>query len=63
MAGNKTLTIKQKRRAIAEAIYDTQQTMSERKLYRWISTQFKHKHVGLTRAQSTWRYNYLIIIH
>lgn len=32
-------------RAINEAVYDTQLTMNERKFYKWLSTQNRHKHI------------------
>lgn len=39
------MTLRQKFKAIREAVYDTQLSMSERKLYKWIVTQEKHKHL------------------
>ena len=39
------MTLRQKFRAIKDAVFNTQLSISERKLYRWIVTQEKHKHL------------------
>jgi hypothetical protein len=39
------LSIKQQIRAINNAVYDTQLTMVERKFYKWLSTQNRHRHL------------------
>jgi len=46
MVKKNKLTFKQQLRAINEAVYDIQLTMNERKFYKWLSTQNKHKHLS-----------------
>lgn len=41
------LSIKQQIKAINDASDDTRLTMVERKFYKWISTQNKHRHLFL----------------
>jgi|LakMenE01Jun11ns_1017448.scaffolds.fasta_scaffold6978160_1 hypothetical protein len=45
MGTKKALTFRQQIQAINKAVYDTQLTVNERKLYNWLSTQHKHKHI------------------
>jgi len=53
------ITHKRQIRLINEAIYDTRLTMVERKFYKWISTQNKHKHVFFFSKR--WNENWLRI--
>jgi len=41
----KKLTYIEQLRAINDAVYNTQLTTSERRFYKWISTQDRHRHV------------------
>jgi len=53
----KKLTYIQQLRAINDAVYNTQLTASERRFYKWISTQDRHKHLFpffLRRRISNW---------
>lgn len=45
MGTKKALTFKQQIKAINDASSDTHLTSSERNLYKWLSTQEKHKHM------------------
>lgn len=42
------MTGKAQIKAINEAVYDTRLTMVERKFYKWISTQNRHRHLFLS---------------
>jgi hypothetical protein len=48
------MTFKQSIKAINEASYDTHLTMAERSLYKWISTQNKHRHLFIQHLRKSW---------
>lgn len=54
MGTKKTLTFIQQLKAINDAIYDIQLTSNERRFYKWISTQNKHKHIFRCYVKSQW---------
>ena len=53
------MTHKQQIRAIKEAVYNSKLSMNERKLYKWITTQDRHKHLKIRGA--SYRYPHLYI--
>jgi hypothetical protein len=50
----KKLTYIQQLRAINDAVYNTQLTTSERRFYKWISTQDRHRHVFQHYIKGQW---------